>query len=308
MPAATREGARGGDFAVLLGGLLHTIRGWFFILSLASLAGTTTSTATSISWINTSGGNWNVAANWSPSQVPGSSDTVWITNNGTYTVTVSDNETAGTISLGGTSGTQTLNLSGGNFTLSGSCVGNALSTFTITGGTLTGAGTATLYGAFRWTVGSIQAPIQFANGTIGTGGNKFLYTSLINNGTMAWNDTINSQSAATVISNAVGATITLGSGVGTANTGGVVANSGAFTMTGPGASTISQVFNNAGTVNVSGTLSLTGSGTETGGFSIPSGSTLSLNNGTWGFQTGSSISNSGTVNLSSGTINFTSAS
>jgi hypothetical protein len=36
--------------------------------------------AASIDWTNTSGRDWNVAANWSPNQVPDPSDTASVTN------------------------------------------------------------------------------------------------------------------------------------------------------------------------------------------------------------------------------------
>ncbi|HEX3624285.1 MAG TPA: polymorphic toxin-type HINT domain-containing protein [Verrucomicrobiae bacterium] len=185
--------------------------------------------------------------------------------------------------------------------------GQTIGLLNFSGGTIQGSSPIQVTN-FTWTAGSLQDVLQFSNGTVGTGGSKFLYSWLINNGTMGWNDTINSQSGATVISNALGATITLGSGVGMLNTGGLVANNGTLTMSGPGSSGIAQVFNNAGTVSVNGTLNLSGSGTETGIFSVSGGSTFNLSGGTWGFQTGSTISGAGTASLNSGTINFTGTS
>jgi hypothetical protein len=38
-----------------------------------------------ITWTNTSGGNWSVANNWSPNQVPTNADVVLITTPGTCT-------------------------------------------------------------------------------------------------------------------------------------------------------------------------------------------------------------------------------
>src|SRR5580700_8122310 len=60
-----------------------------------------------ITWTNTSGGNWSAATNWSPNQVPGSSDTPVITSSGTYTVNLDINATVAGMILGGSSGTQT---------------------------------------------------------------------------------------------------------------------------------------------------------------------------------------------------------
>src|SRR4029077_19554074 len=50
-------------------------------------------------WINTSGGDWNTASNWS-SGVPGPTTNAAIDVSGTYTVTVSGTETANSLSIG----------------------------------------------------------------------------------------------------------------------------------------------------------------------------------------------------------------
>lgn len=55
-------------------------------------------------WINTNGGNWSVAANWSPNQVPGASDDAVITNDGTYTVVLNVKAAPGSLTLGGAMG------------------------------------------------------------------------------------------------------------------------------------------------------------------------------------------------------------
>ena len=64
-----------------------------------------------ITWTNTSGGNWSVAANWSPNQVPTNTDNVLITTPGTYTVTldvvnsgIGTNANTLTLGAGGSSG------------------------------------------------------------------------------------------------------------------------------------------------------------------------------------------------------------
>ena len=49
----------------------------------------------------------------SPNQVPGSSDSAFITNNGTYTLTM-ENLTVGNVTLGGGSGQQILDWNGGS--------------------------------------------------------------------------------------------------------------------------------------------------------------------------------------------------
>lgn len=61
-------------------------------------------------WTNAGGGDWNTPGHWSGGAVPGSGDDACVTLAGTYTVT---NNTArqirvNSLSLGGASGTQTL--------------------------------------------------------------------------------------------------------------------------------------------------------------------------------------------------------
>jgi hypothetical protein len=63
-----------------------------------------------IVWTNLSGGDWNTPTNWSPNQVPGPIDDVYITNNGSYEVSVSSNSSVGNLFIGGAGGIQTLSL------------------------------------------------------------------------------------------------------------------------------------------------------------------------------------------------------
>ena len=64
--------------------------------------------AATVLWTNAAGGNWSAVTNWSPNQVPTIADTVFITNNGTYAVTLNVSATCGSLTLGGTSGAQAL--------------------------------------------------------------------------------------------------------------------------------------------------------------------------------------------------------
>jgi len=75
--------------------------------------------AATITWTNVSGGNWNLPANWSPNQVPGGSDIAIFSTPGSYNVFVTDTESVSNLVLGAASGTLTLNLSGGAFTVNG---------------------------------------------------------------------------------------------------------------------------------------------------------------------------------------------
>src|SRR5437867_11298401 len=72
-----------------------------------------------IVWNNPSGGNWNVAANWSPNQVPGASDTALIVNNGNYVLSLETGATVKDLALGAASGTQTLSVKSNDFVITG---------------------------------------------------------------------------------------------------------------------------------------------------------------------------------------------
>jgi hypothetical protein len=82
----------------------RTIGGLAVLLAGMHLSGSVQ--AADIVWTNTAGGNWSSTNNWSPNQVPSTNDTAWITNNGTYAVTLDANVTLGGLALGGDSGTQ----------------------------------------------------------------------------------------------------------------------------------------------------------------------------------------------------------
>lgn len=82
------------------------IGGILLLFALLALPGYS---ATVHSWVNTAGGSWFTAANWSPPSVPSGNDVVFITNSGTYAVTISTSAVSvASITIGGASGTQTL--------------------------------------------------------------------------------------------------------------------------------------------------------------------------------------------------------
>src|ERR1017187_1834534 len=65
-----------------------------------------------LTWTNTSGGNWNVAQNWSPNAVPGAGDTALVNSPGTYVVNVTAAASVASLTVGGAAGVQTLQLNG----------------------------------------------------------------------------------------------------------------------------------------------------------------------------------------------------
>ena len=177
------------------------------------------------------------------------------------------NASPGTVTIGGTSGTQTLNLSAGTFTINGSGTGNAQSALSISGGTLAGSGTLKLTGSLSWKGGEHQrrGAVQWGDDR-GTSDKSLAAGRLINTGTLLSTNTSSNPlitGYGSVISNAPGATFILATDRGTSYSGstyGTIYNAGLFQKTtGSGTATINDTFNNlaGGTVEVdSGTLSL----------------------------------------------------
>src|SRR5579859_7607762 len=108
-----------------------------FFMLLVMLAIGSVAHAATITWANTNGGDWNIAANWTPAQVPVSGDDVIITNSGNYAVTNTSSVTLYNLILGGTNGTQTLYVS--SLTLTNIGLINSNGVFNWGGGEIGGA-------------------------------------------------------------------------------------------------------------------------------------------------------------------------
>ncbi len=115
------------------------VGGFVLVLLMPGAASAATCTKTWIAGV----GYWGVAANWSPAGVPTSSDSVCITNPGTYTVTMAptDSGTVASLTLGAPSGggTQTLSIVGES-NLSGSTTTHQTTLTLSTGGAITQTG------------------------------------------------------------------------------------------------------------------------------------------------------------------------
>src|SRR5436190_10712498 len=72
-----------------------------------------------VSWTNAAGGSWQTGSNWSTGAVPQPGDRAFITLDGTYKVTLDDDVSIAGLTLGGTSGTQTLSTSTRTLTING---------------------------------------------------------------------------------------------------------------------------------------------------------------------------------------------
>jgi fibronectin-binding autotransporter adhesin len=201
-----------------------------------------TARADTITWTNTAGGNWSVAANWDPNEVPGPNDTAQINSAaGTYTVTDDTTATVSNLAIGGAaSGVQNLRVPNGvTLTMSSATVN--------TNGTLTVAG----------------------GGEMDLISGLSLYGPLTNSGTInltsanIYNDGGTNYQGGLV--NRAGGQINLNGGfsyyayIGVSGTGGqdYLINNGALTASGGTTVRVSDFDNTSGTVtNLSGTLAL----------------------------------------------------
>ncbi|MGD0048188.1 MAG: hypothetical protein ABSE42_14390, partial [Bryobacteraceae bacterium] len=194
-----------------------------------------------VTWSGTSGGSWNTAANWTPSDVP---------NNGanTFGVTISGSGTSVSL-LGGiaidslTMNSSTLNMtSGGPNSLTLAVGPSSLNGAQIQGGTLTNNGTLTLNAA------------------------TFNNSVLNNSGTVNATATLNVLSGALINNNGASVNVTNGSAL-QLETGGTYTNNGTINMGSTGsptgllldASTSNGAFGGTVTLGGSGSLTLSNS-------------------------------------------------
>lgn len=137
-----------------------------------------------IQWTNTAGGFWAATANWSPNVIPAAADTVMITNDGTYTVTLNATPTISTLILGGQNGTQTLF---GGITINSNATIGSAGQFIVGGLQINGG--MIVHGSMVWSNGTIggTAPLTIAsNGTLtlAGSGSKQLFGTIQNHGTI----------------------------------------------------------------------------------------------------------------------------
>jgi hypothetical protein len=257
-----------------------------------------TSQAATRSWINTAGGSWTNGANWSPAGVPQNGDVVFITNNGTYTVTLNASRDLNALTIGGTSGKQTL------------LVTNA--TLDLTNGTVRANGELTLQS------GGLRRRLTIANGGIlnfNNPGTHGLYSLvLINNGTVNWNGgtLLGGSTPTTLVTNAglwnINSDELFGQGIGGPDM--VFVNTGTLRKVGGSGATTLQNFHfvNLGSVEAqSGWLDFgNGQASRLGGtFTTSAGANLRLNGGTF-TETGGSFGGAGTNRFISGTLTLSS--
>lgn len=232
------------------------------------------------SWVGGSG-MWSNASSWSGGVVPGPDTNVCITAPGTYTVTVEDLQNANSITLGGSSGKQTLVVVGNK---------SVESDLTVT------------------SASTVNANGDLEVSSTGGGSSYLRDTTITNNGTFEaiGSGSITPDQIYTSITNEKGATVDIDDDSEFPLDGSVVANSGTFNiakgatmlLNGPGTFTQS-----AGTLDVTGTLQTAtndvfneNGGVETGNPVDITNTTLKDSKGTGTFDlAGSGAALAGTV-------------
>jgi hypothetical protein len=182
-----------------------------------------------------------------------------------------------------------------------------ISSLKMTRGYLVVEGTLTITGSMTWTGGYIVGPgtikvlggLQLGANDGITGNYESLYgATLINAGSAVMFDSFSQEFGSTFV-NLPGATLSLRSD-GTWNSDGTAtfANQGTLMKSGGKGTSLlnSLALVNSGSVLVNaGTLDLEGTGTAPGSFYAAAGTTLVFGHGYWSFNSGSSVSGTGTV-------------
>jgi hypothetical protein len=270
--------------------------------------------AATIAWTNTSGGSWSIAANWSPNSVPVSTDDVFITSNGTYTVTMDVSPTISRLTLGGISGQQTLTNTSQTLTLSLPSVVNTNGILGMNAGTLSGLGSLSINGQVNWNGGSsgagfavtvqsnavldIQASVNFAGPVTNSGTVNWLAgnVSIQNNGSSLTGEIWNQAGALFDIQ--CNQSVYLNNTLGNFHNAGTVRKEIVA-----GTTTFQLFFDNTGTVQAKlGTINFS-SGSNLGGiFQADSGAAINFNGGTYTLSAPPNFQGPGTVQFTGGNL------
>ena len=139
-------------------------------------------------WISKSGGNWSDASNWSTGSVPDADDTVAITLQGNYTISLTSDVSVKHITFGSANGNQLLSTGANTLTIENGIM--------IKGANLQVDGKVMVTGQFDWVAGDIigDGTLEVSNsGSIATDGDDIdtqlrIGTTFINNGLLTIKD------------------------------------------------------------------------------------------------------------------------
>lgn len=217
-------------------------------------------------WTNAAGGNWTVAANWNPNTVPAAGDSVVITNEGTFTVTLAAGATLNSLTLGSTltPGTRTLQLTAGTLAVTNT-YSETNGIIFMNGGSMNSTGPFNSAGAV-WAANASVWRLFITNATVGVynltnGELRGGALTVTNLNWVAGDMNADTNNDRTIIPpggtlNYVGATTRNMSYRAPASRGRDLDNYGTWNWTGTNSALVgygAQVVNNYGTVNVTGT-------------------------------------------------------
>lgn len=147
------------------------MKNYYSIILLLSLAALNITRANTIIWTNTAGGGWSEAVNWSPNQVPGSGDTVLVTNDATFTVNMdgvgnAENLVLGTSDLNSTN-IQTFQVNSGNqFILNGTVTVTTNGEFDLNHDSVMIGTNAVLFGTINGNGPTLSGTLYITNGSV----------------------------------------------------------------------------------------------------------------------------------------------
>ena len=271
-------------------------------------------------WINSVGGNWSTAANWNTGTVPGPSDNVLLSNSGTYTVTLDVDATVASLTVGGTSGAQTLSASSRTITINTSSAISANGILNLINSTAAGVGILTSQGTLNIENSTINAALVNQGLLVFRGGANNLAGSFENQAggtlrvigdgsfsgaqlTLALGFTNHGLIELTSVVNAQPATLIVTSGT-LVNTAGAQIN--VLAGSGNGGRTLTAQLDNQGTLNVATSLLINKASVaqiDEGTINVSAGQTLQISGGTFEINARGVLQGSGTVDVSN--ISFT---
>jgi uncharacterized repeat protein (TIGR01451 family) len=277
---------------------------------------------TATHWINASGGNWNTASNWSTGTVPTAANDVVIDANGTYTVSLDINNPAfNSLTVGGGTGTQTLDLGAGHdVTFTSAATVTTSGALTMASGRIFGAGGLTVNGSMNWSSDSeIHTTVNIAASAtlnISGTGTRYIDGGTLNNaGTANWSGGNNiSVYNSGVINNLASGLFSVTNNQliyqSCCAAGQAFNNAGTFRKTiATGTTTVqSNGFNNNGTVDIqSGVFNPSTGGTSSGVFNATGSGTIRFSSNVYTLASGATLTGNGTFDVATSQLNVSAA-
>jgi len=147
--------------------------------------------AEEVFWVNDAGGNWSTVANWDTGTLPGEQDAVFITQPGSYIVSLDVSASISSLTVGDGLDAQKLNVGGQSIDISTAALVRANAVLDLNSGSISGDAPITIEGELNWNNGTLAgpSPLTIAAGAtlnMPTSFDKHLSRPLDNHGTIEW--------------------------------------------------------------------------------------------------------------------------